>query len=32
LRDPHLLLFGLNIRATNGVIHTINRVLVPAAP
>jgi uncharacterized surface protein with fasciclin (FAS1) repeats len=32
LRDPHLLLFGLNIRATNGVIHTISRVLVPAAP
>jgi uncharacterized surface protein with fasciclin (FAS1) repeats len=29
LRDPRLVLSGLNIRATNGVIHTINRVLVP---
>lgn len=30
LRDPRLLLSGINIRATNGVIHTIDRVLVPA--
>ena len=32
LRDPRLLLSGINIQATNGVIHTINRVLVPATP
>jgi uncharacterized surface protein with fasciclin (FAS1) repeats len=32
LRDPRLVLSGLNIQATNGVIHTINRVLVPATP
>lgn len=27
--DPRLVLFGLNIGASNGVIHTINRVLLP---
>jgi uncharacterized surface protein with fasciclin (FAS1) repeats len=32
LQDPRLVLSGLNIRATNGVIHTIDRVLVPATP
>lgn len=32
LRDPRLVLSGINIGATNGVIHTINRVLVPATP
>ncbi|GGF05056.1 fasciclin domain-containing protein [Mycetocola zhadangensis] len=31
LRDPRLVLSGLNIRASNGVLHTIDRVLVPAA-
>ena len=29
LRDPRLVLFASNIPATNGVIHTIDRVLVP---
>jgi uncharacterized surface protein with fasciclin (FAS1) repeats len=29
-RDPRLLLYGLNIRASNGVIHTLSRVLIPA--
>ena len=29
LRDPRLVLFALNIPATNGVIHTIDGVLVP---
>ena len=31
LRDPRLVLSAIDIRATNGVIHTIDRVLVPAA-
>jgi len=31
LRDPRLVLRAIDIRATNGVIHTIDRVLVPAA-
>lgn len=31
LRDPRLVLFALNIPATNGVIHTIDRVLVPTS-
>jgi uncharacterized surface protein with fasciclin (FAS1) repeats len=30
LRDPLLVPWALDIRATNGVIHTIDRVLVPA--
>jgi hypothetical protein len=28
--DPRLVLSGLNIQASNGVIHTIHRVLLPA--
>ena len=31
LRDPRLVLFALNTPATNGVIPTIDRVLVPKA-
>lgn len=30
-QDPRLVLSALNIKASNGVIHTINRVLVPAS-
>lgn len=30
LRDPRLVLRAIDIDATNGVIHTIDRVLVPA--
>jgi uncharacterized surface protein with fasciclin (FAS1) repeats len=29
LQDPRLVLWAIDIRATNGVIHTIDRVLVP---
>ena len=29
LRDPRLSVFFNDIRANNGIIHTINRVLIP---
>lgn len=32
LRDPRLVLWAIDIRATNGVIPPIDRVLVPAQP
>ncbi|GHD51483.1 fasciclin domain-containing protein [Mycetocola manganoxydans] len=31
LRDPRLVIRGLNIKASNGVIHTIDRVLIPGS-
>ncbi len=29
VRDPRLVIFASDLRATNGIIHTINRVLLP---
>ena len=29
LRDPRMIVPGVNIRASNGLVHTVNRVLVP---
>jgi uncharacterized surface protein with fasciclin (FAS1) repeats len=29
LRDPRMIVPGVNIAASNGIVHTVNRVLVP---
>jgi uncharacterized surface protein with fasciclin (FAS1) repeats len=29
LRDPRMIVPGANIRASNGLVHTVNRVLIP---
>jgi len=29
LRDPRMIVPGVNIRASNGLVHTVNRVLIP---